>query len=101
MKSGRLARRAAGCAAIATIAASGAFTVACGTENKNQPGTSTSTTGATTATTTAATSAPPPPVPTTNMPNPTSGAVFTPQLPAPPQTTHRQRDYEYPGAGPG
>jgi type IV secretory pathway VirB10-like protein len=103
MKSGRLTRHAAGCAALVTIAASGALTVACGNEHKDHPSTSstTTTTAATTASTTAAPTSPPTPVPTTNMPNPTSPAVFTPQLPAPPQTTHRQRDYQYPGAGPG
>ena len=35
------------------------------------------------------------------MPPPTGGNVFTPNpIPNPPQTTHRQREYPYPGAGP-
>lgn len=98
MKSSRSARRLAAFAAIFVIAGMGALTAACGGKEKEEPTTTTTTT---TATTTAPPTTPPPPSPTENMPPPTGGNVFTPNpIPNPPQTTHRQREYPYPGAGP-
>jgi hypothetical protein len=98
MKSSRSARHLAAFAAIFVIAGMGALTAACGGKEKEEPTTTTTTT---TATTTAPPTTPPPPSPTENMPPPTGGNVFTPNpIPNPPQTTHRQREYPYPGAGP-
>lgn len=98
MKSSRSARHLAAFAAIFVIAGMGALTAACGGNEKEEPTTTTTTT---TATTTAPPTTPPPPSPTENMPPPTGGNVFTPNpIPNPPQTTHRQREYPYPGAGP-
>lgn len=92
MKSSRSARHLAAFAAIFVIAGMGALTAACGGKEKEEP---------TTTTTTAPPTTPPPPSPTENMPPPTGGNVFTPNpIPNPPQTTHRQREYPYPGAGP-
>ena len=100
MKSSRSARHLAAFAAIFVIAGMGALTAACGGKEKEEP-TTTTTTTTTTATTTAPPTTPPPPSPTENMPPPTGGNVFTPNpIPNPPQTTHRQREYPYPGAGP-
>jgi hypothetical protein len=95
MESNRLARRIALFSGAVVIVATGALT-GCGSKGTETPSTTTTTTTTTTPTTTVA--PPPPASPTEKMPPPTNGNQFTPApvLPgAPPQTTHRQREYPY------
>jgi hypothetical protein len=96
METKRVVRYCATLLGAATIAAG--VLSACGGNQEQKPSTTTPTTTTTTPSTTAPAPpppSPPPPSPTENAPNLTPGNTFTPGPPAPPYTTHRERQYPY------